>query len=420
MGAVPPTLTASTAPPRPSRIADTGIGAARPRAPTPTSGQPDRGDRQLAWRPRLLLRDHRQRRRRGRGHRARHARRDLRARRRRAAGRGRGTAPGTRCVFQSIENYAATSFAVQPLLRHPRGLLPAGIPPDIGDLFQQGYAGGARIHSNSWGSDVARASTPPTAQNTDALRVEPPRHGHHVLRGNSGIDSDGDGVIDDGLDQRSRHGEERDQRRRERKRSTSHWDATRASPTRAAPPRAARTSIFTVRSAVARRFPANPLNDDPSAGNAEQLAAFSSRGPTEDGRIKPDVVAPGSWIPVRILRSLPAAVRSVAQSRRTGLYQVRRVGLPAQSGLQVHGRHVDGGAARGRRRRGRSRLLPESARPPGERRARESHAHQLRRRPARREQRRRLTTTPIPIPNAPRGLGTSRRRRCHRRQPAVH
>ena len=26
------------------------------------------------------------------------------------------------------------------------------------------------------------------------------------------------------------------------------------------------------------------------------MAAFSSRGPTDDARIKPDVVAPGTWI----------------------------------------------------------------------------------------------------------------------------
>jgi subtilisin family serine protease len=39
-----------------------------------------------------------------------------------------------------------------------------------------------------------------------------------------------------------------------------------------------------------------PRVSDPSAGNAEQVAAFSSRGPTDDGRIKPDVVAPGSWV----------------------------------------------------------------------------------------------------------------------------
>ena len=34
--------------------------------------------------------------------------------------------------------------------------------------------------------------------------------------------------------------------------------------------------------------------------NAEQMAAFSSRGPTDDGRIKPDVVAPG--VSVKSLR----------------------------------------------------------------------------------------------------------------------
>jgi hypothetical protein len=43
-------------------------------------------------------------------------------------------------------------------------------------------------------------------------------------------------------------------------------------------------------------FTANPLKDDVTAGNGQQMAPFSSRGPTDDGRIKPDVVAPGTWI----------------------------------------------------------------------------------------------------------------------------
>ena len=38
------------------------------------------------------------------------------------------------------------------------------------------------------------------------------------------------------------------------------------------------------------------LHDDHMAGNAEQMAAFSSRGPAYDGRVKPDVVAPGAWV----------------------------------------------------------------------------------------------------------------------------
>lgn len=40
-----------------------------------------------------------------------------------------------------------------------------------------------------------------------------------------------------------------------------------------------------------------PISIDPVANNPEGLAAFSSRGPTKpDGRIKPDVVAPGTSI----------------------------------------------------------------------------------------------------------------------------
>jgi subtilisin family serine protease len=43
-------------------------------------------------------------------------------------------------------------------------------------------------------------------------------------------------------------------------------------------------------------YPANPIKDDPSAGNPDQMAPFSSRGPADDGRIKPDLVAPGTWV----------------------------------------------------------------------------------------------------------------------------
>lgn len=43
-------------------------------------------------------------------------------------------------------------------------------------------------------------------------------------------------------------------------------------------------------------FPNEPLKRHPVPGNAEQMAGFSSRGPTLDGRIKPDLVAPGTLI----------------------------------------------------------------------------------------------------------------------------
>lgn len=40
----------------------------------------------------------------------------------------------------------------------------------------------------------------------------------------------------------------------------------------------------------------NPIFDDTASDNPEGMAAFSNRGPTSDGRIKPDIVAPGTWI----------------------------------------------------------------------------------------------------------------------------
>src|SRR5262249_49515751 len=43
-------------------------------------------------------------------------------------------------------------------------------------------------------------------------------------------------------------------------------------------------------------FATSPVATDLIANNANGMAAFSSRGPTDDGRIKPDLVAPGTNI----------------------------------------------------------------------------------------------------------------------------
>src|SRR5262249_1337129 len=43
-------------------------------------------------------------------------------------------------------------------------------------------------------------------------------------------------------------------------------------------------------------FPSNPISSDQLADDPDGLVAFSSRGPTKEGRFKPDVVAPGTCI----------------------------------------------------------------------------------------------------------------------------
>ena len=69
----------------------------------------------------------------------------------------------------------------------------------------------------------------------------------------------------------------------------------------------------------------------------------SGKGPTLDGRMKPDVVAPGEWI-------ASAATGQVRASRRTGPAARRSApGEPADLRRTV--RHVDGRAARFRRHR---------------------------------------------------------------------
>jgi hypothetical protein len=45
-----------------------------------------------------------------------------------------------------------------------------------------------------------------------------------------------------------------------------------------------------------RDYPSAPFNEAPMADNPGQIVAFSSRGPTVDGRYKPDVLAPGTFV----------------------------------------------------------------------------------------------------------------------------
>ena len=67
----------------------------------------------------------------------------------------------------------------------------------------------------------------------------------------------------------------------------------------------------------------------------EAMAGFSSRGPAEDGRIKPDVVAPGTWI---------ASLRSKFADDNNALAKISE-NYQYQSGTSQAGPHVSGAAA---------------------------------------------------------------------------
>ncbi|QHI67935.1 S8 family serine peptidase [Tichowtungia aerotolerans] len=157
-------------------------------------------------------------------------------------------------------------------------------PSPLGILFEEAYTNGARIHHNSWGADAAGAYTSQSRdvddfmwQNDDMLIV--------FSAGNAGEDANGDGVIDWqslGVPGTAKNcltvgAAESDRPAGSGGYSSKSWGGVR--PVQYSEP---------------------PIRDDlistSDDGVHQGMAAFSSRGPCADGRIKPDVVAPGTDI----------------------------------------------------------------------------------------------------------------------------
>ena len=162
-----------------------------------------------------------------------------------------------------------------------------GLDPDYYLLFAQAYADGARLHTNSWGDSTDFGSYPYGSQRTDQFVWENPDMAIFFAAGNSGKDGtpglfglclDGDGVVDpDSLLAPGTAKNVITVGATESNRSDSGLGAT--------------PWLF-----LSFCFLADPIAFDPLADNANGMAAFSSRGPADDGRVKPDLVAPGTNI----------------------------------------------------------------------------------------------------------------------------
>ncbi len=218
-----------------------------------------------------------------------------------AGGQGRGTAPAAGLVFQAVEEYLDTYGGCAG---SPDGYYLVGLPDDLHDLYQQAYNAGARIHSNSWGSDVSGDYTQDSAD-TDDFVWDNPDMTVTFSAGNAGTDGNANGVVDNdsiGSPATAKNvitvGASENAR-------TDNWpcdtglgytshDAYQTGQTCSS--MGGQNLLGTWGQRYPADFPAGPLADDVTAGNAAQMASWSSRGPTDDGRIKPDVVAPGTWI----------------------------------------------------------------------------------------------------------------------------
>jgi subtilisin family serine protease len=198
------------------------------------------------------------------------------------AGSFAGVAPEARLVVQATDVGADNAII--------------GLPDDYYPVFAQAYADGARIHSDSWGdvtgpvsdTEAAYGGYPFGAQRTDQFVYDHPDMTLVVAAGNSGTDGtpvppfgfcpDGDGVVD---------------------------------PDSLLAPATAK-NVLTVGASESTRstgllapfpwlllipcFSTQPIALDLISNNANGLAPFSSRGPADDGRMKPDLVAPGTNI----------------------------------------------------------------------------------------------------------------------------
>lgn len=188
-----------------------------------------------------------------------------------SAGAIKGTAPGARIFFQSIMD--------------KNGKL-GGIPFRLQTLFDEAHAAGARIHNNSWGS-AAMAS-----YRINSLEVdEYVRNRRDMLiiisAGNEGTAADPPmGARNSAL-------------------GFVDWlsigaPATAKNALTVGASRSDRTNgglaHLTYGSVWPPKFPAAPTSADSISGDPESIAGFSSRGPCDDFRIKPDVVAPGTDI----------------------------------------------------------------------------------------------------------------------------
>ncbi|MEM8530051.1 MAG: S8 family serine peptidase [Chloroflexota bacterium] len=185
-------------------------------------------------------------------------------------GQHTGMAPEARLVVQTV---SSGGNAIDCLLLDNSFLVKA-------------YNAGARIQNASWGGPTGGSVVNPEYGGYD-LRAEMTdqflwNHKDHLLvvaAGNDGEDNDLDGVID---------------------RDSMNSPATAKNVLSVGMSESERTNCtsggYCGTWGTHFFFSAQPIKDDRLSDNRDGIAALSSRGPTDDGRIKPEIVAPGTNI----------------------------------------------------------------------------------------------------------------------------
>ncbi len=177
------------------------------------------------------------------------------------AGSYSGYAPEAGLVLQSIGDSGAYVFP----------------PLHLADLFQPTYDDGVRVHSNSWGS-VANGEYTVYSKEVDQFLWDHKDFSVVFAVGNEGRDTDRNGIVDTGNIYAPA--------------SAKNCISVGASESMRS------TGGYQHGYGIAwpSDYPAVPIKYDLMSNNPSGVAAFSGRGPTSDGRVKPDICAPGTNI----------------------------------------------------------------------------------------------------------------------------
>ena len=173
-----------------------------------------------------------------------------------------GVAPEAQLVFQSVLDVLG-------------GL--GGIPLDLNQLFQPTYDDGARVHTNSWGAAYNGVYTT-DSRNVDMFTWNRKDMAILFAAGNEGVDANSNGVVD--LDSM---GSPATAKNCISIGGTENYRLTGGAQ-------------GTYGAYWPSDYPADPIYSDKVSNNSSGMIAFSSRGPCDDTRIKPDVCAPGTNI----------------------------------------------------------------------------------------------------------------------------
>lgn len=154
------------------------------------------------------------------------------------------------------------------------------MPPSIPTLFDAAYKQGARIHSNSWGAPGSNGRYDNWCVLTDTWLFNNQDFLAMFAAGNEGADMSKDGVIDQG--------------------SVSSPGSSKNVLTVGA------SKNYLLEGGIQRmmkelrdgtnKWGVEPIASSKLSEDQRGMAAFSSRGPTQDGRLKPEIVAPGTNI----------------------------------------------------------------------------------------------------------------------------